>query len=181
MKNNKNRVTTELAICAVLWVLLIALKRLGISAMSWPAVLLGFLWIPALWWILTALLGGICLAVTFMGADVIAMLGKLKARNHKRKKDRRVIKQAKAAGVWDKPQCLGGRALELKAWKEYKIKREPGEKDENLRSRCIYEMLQRCFERRKITRTVKLKERPTLRNMRRWCESAERVAEKTRL
>lgn len=137
MKNNKNRVTTELAICAVLWVLLISLKGLGISAMSWPTVLLGFLWIPGLWCILTALLGGIFIAVTCMCTGALATLGKLKRWNRKRKIDRRTIETAKAIGVWDKPQWLGGRALELKAWKEYKIKREPGETDAELRRRCM--------------------------------------------
>jgi hypothetical protein len=55
------------------------------------------------------------------------------AKRRKRKRDQRIIQQAKAAKVWDKPAVLGGRALELKAWKDYKIKREPGETDACLR------------------------------------------------
>lgn len=51
--------------------------------------------------------------------------------------DDRIIRQAKAAGVWDKtPTYLGGRALDLKAWEAYKIERRPGETDKSLRVRC---------------------------------------------
>ena len=57
----------------------------------------------------------------------------------RRKRDRRIIRQAKAVGVWDKPQALGGRALELKAWQDFKIKRKPGETDACLRRRCMNE------------------------------------------
>ena len=68
---------------------------------------------------------------------VCAWVGHFKKWRRRRAVDRRVIAQAKAAGVWDKPQCLGGRALELKAWKLYRIKREPGEPDFYLRRRCM--------------------------------------------
>lgn len=51
--------------------------------------------------------------------------------------DDRIIRQAKAAGVWDKtPTVLGGRALDLKAWEAYKIERRFGESDKSLRVRC---------------------------------------------
>ena len=65
--------------------------------------------------------------------DIIA---KTKRWQHRRKADARIIRQAKALNVWDKPTALGGRALELKAWQDYKIKREPGESDACLRHRC---------------------------------------------
>lgn len=68
---------------------------------------------------------------------VCAWVGHFKKWRRRRKVDRRVIAQAKAAGVWDKPLCLGGRALELKAWKEFRIKREPEETDAQLRRRCM--------------------------------------------
>lgn len=56
----------------------------------------------------------------------------------RRKVDRRIIRQAKAAGVWNKrPTPLGGRALELKAWEDFKIRRLPGETDAELRRRCM--------------------------------------------
>lgn len=66
----------------------------------------------------------------------VLVLGLL-AKRRKRKRDRRIIKQATAAGVWSKPEVLGGRALELKAWQDYKIKRKPGETDACLRLRCM--------------------------------------------
>ena len=52
------------------------------------------------------------------------------------KTDRRIIRQAKAAGVWDNLNALGGKALEIKAWEAYKIKRKSGETDACLRMRC---------------------------------------------
>lgn len=60
----------------------------------------------------------------------------IKRWRRRRKTDARIIAQAKAAGVWDKkPIVLGGRALELKAWEDFKIKREPGETDAKFRRR----------------------------------------------
>lgn len=50
--------------------------------------------------------------------------------------DRRIIRQAKAAGIWDNVNVLAHRALELKAWEAYRIKRESGETDASLRRRC---------------------------------------------
>lgn len=62
----------------------------------------------------------------------------IKRWRRRRKADRRIIAQAKGAGVWDKkPIVLGGRALELLAWQNYNIKRKPGETDKELRRRCI--------------------------------------------
>lgn len=41
-------------------------------------------------------------------------------------------------GAWDKrPMPLGGRALELKAWEDFNIKRKQGETDTELRRRCM--------------------------------------------
>ena len=65
-------------------------------------------------------------------------------KRRKRKRDQRIIQQAKAANVWDKPDVLGGRALELKAWQDYKIKRKPGETDDSLRRRCMTEAENEC-------------------------------------
>ena len=63
---------------------------------------------------------------------------RLKQWRHRRAADRRIVAQAKAAEVWEKrPIVLGGRALELKAWEDFKIKREPGEPDAHLRRRCM--------------------------------------------
>jgi len=76
-----------------------------------------------------------CLVVAIVWPIVVVIL-KLKSRCRRRKRDREIIALAKEWGVWDKPQCLGGRALELKAWKDFKIKREPGESDVSLRHRC---------------------------------------------
>lgn len=71
----------------------------------------------------------------------IAMALRIARRNeqwqHRREVDARIIAQAKEWGLWDKPRLLGGRALELKAWEAYKIKRAPGETDAHLRSRYV--------------------------------------------
>lgn len=69
---------------------------------------------------------------------LVAYIAKLKHWHRRRKNDRRIIAQSKAIGVWDKkPIVLGGRALELKAWVDFKIKREPGEPDAHLRRRYM--------------------------------------------
>lgn len=66
------------------------------------------------------------------------LIVQLKHWHRRRKVDRRIIRQAKAIGAWDKrPTTLGGRALELKAWEDFKIKRKPEETDAQLRRRCM--------------------------------------------
>lgn len=73
--------------------------------------------------------------VVIMIFDIIA---RIKLWRHRKAADARIIQQAKGIGVWDKePIVLGGRALELKAWQEYKLKREPGEPDAHLRARIM--------------------------------------------
>lgn len=62
---------------------------------------------------------------------------RIKMAIRRRKKDRRIIRQAKAMGVWGKPMVLGGRALELYAKKHHRLKREPGESDRVLRLRIL--------------------------------------------
>ena len=76
-------------------------------------------------------------AVSFLAMFVAIFMAVYAHREciRRRKRDRRIIEQAKAEGVWDNPLCLGGRALELKAWQDFKIKREPGETDIHLRFR----------------------------------------------
>ena len=80
-------------------------------------------------WILGATLAALVLAIVWL-------LVKLKQWHRRRKVDNRIVRQVKAAGIWDKPQVLGGRALEIKAWEDFKIKRELGETDAQLRRRC---------------------------------------------
>ena len=66
---------------------------------------------------------------------------KRKKKKEEAKQEKRgkcIVRQLKAAGLWEKrPTPLGGRALELKAWEDFKIQRKPGETDEELRSRCM--------------------------------------------
>ena len=69
---------------------------------------------------------------------IFSIIASIKRLRHRKAADARIIQQAKGAGVWDKmPIVLGGRALELKAWQGYKIKREPGETDAQLRGRIM--------------------------------------------
>ena len=54
---------------------------------------------------------------------------------HKREVNRRIIRQAKALGVWGDIDKMGGRVLELYARKHWAIYREEGETDAHLRMR----------------------------------------------
>lgn len=111
----------------VLWVILITLKTAGAVRMSWPLVLSGIVWLS---WIVFLLVPAL--------VALVRQAAKLKRWYRRRKVDRRIIRQAKAIGAWDKrPTPLGGRALELKAWEDFKIKRWPGETDAQLRRRCM--------------------------------------------
>lgn len=110
-------------VSGLLWLGLIVLKALDVVSMDWIAVLLGVWWIP----LLILALAAIMVTAFYIKRTV----GKWKV-------DQRIIRQAKAAGVWNKrPTPLGGRALELKAKKDFKIKRQPGETDAQLRRRCM--------------------------------------------
>lgn len=125
-----NRYTAALIIdvllALLLWLILIALKAVGAVGMHWALVLSGLVWIS---WALFAL--------TALAEATMRLLVKVKRWYRCRKVDRRVIRQAKAADVWEKPQVLGGRALELKAWKDFKMKRRYAESDADLRRRCM--------------------------------------------
>ena len=111
----------------VLWVILIALKTAGAVRMSWPLVLSGIVWLS---WIVFLLVPAL--------VALVRQTAQFKRWYRRRKVDRRIIRQAKAIGAWDKrPIPLGGRALELKAWEDFKIKRWPGETDAQLRRRCM--------------------------------------------
>lgn len=111
----------------VLWAILIILKTAGAVRMSWPLVLSGIVWLS---WIMFLLVPAL--------VALVRQAAKLKRWYRRRKVDRRIIRQAKAIGAWDKrPTPLGGRALELKAWEDFKIRRLPGETDAELRRRCM--------------------------------------------
>jgi len=130
IKRNRNYTAVWVLWCAlsgVLWLLLLGLKAAGAVRMSWPAAALGIIWIP---WLTMALFAA--------AGSVLVTAARLKRWYRRRKVDRRIIRQAKAAGVWNKrPTPLGGRALELKAWEDFKIRRLPGETDAELRRRCM--------------------------------------------
>ncbi len=112
---------------SVLWVILIGLKAAGVVRMGWTAALLGIVWIP---WL--------TMAAFAAALSIIVQAARFKRWYRRRQMDRRIIRQAKAIGAWDKrPTPLGGRALELKAWEDFKIRRSPGETDAQLRRRCM--------------------------------------------
>lgn len=128
-KDNRLMAALILAVivATVLWVLLIIFKAAGVVGMPWPLVLSGLVWIS--WSLLT---------LTTLAVLIVRIIIRLKLWHRRRKNDARIIAQAKAAGVWDKkPIVLGGRALELRAWQDFQIKREPGEPDANLRRRYM--------------------------------------------
>ena len=126
MKRNRLYFVLFVGACVgvVLWLALMCLKADGVITTSWPLVISGIVHLP--------------ITTSFLLYLVVGIFLILKRRHRRRMNDRRIIAQAKAAGVWDKhPLVLGGRALELKAWQDFKIKREPGEPDAHLRRRCM--------------------------------------------
>ena len=109
---------------ALLWIVLIFLKLLGVVRISWIGVVLGLFWLPFLFMLIIC---GI--------AALIILLAYIKRKHRRKVMDRRIIRQPKAIGTWT-PQAAGGRALELIA-EEYGIKREEGETDRQLRGRIM--------------------------------------------
>ena len=115
------------ALSGLLWLILITLKAFGMVSTGWIPVLLGGFWIPPL-----------LLAASAALVLVVRLAAHFKRWYRRRKVERQIIRQAKAIGAWDKrPTPLGGRALELKAWQDFKIKKLPGETDAELRRRCM--------------------------------------------
>lgn len=141
-----------------LWVLLIIFRAGGVLRWHWAVVLSGVVWIPWSMYALTAL-------------AIVAVRLCIRVRRAVRlwKVDRRIIRQAKAAGAWDKcPLALGGRALELKAWKVYRIKRDPGENDDQLRMRYFVADIEKSFDVQKRT--------PIKAQVKRLTENVKRIA-----
>lgn len=131
-RKTENNLTLALIIdvCVALWLwlLLIVCKITGDVDMHWAIVLSGIVWITWLLMVLTCMI--ILLA---------RLYGRMQRWRRRRKVERRIIAQAKAVGAWEKPMNLGGRALELKAWQDFKIKRFENERDAQLRHRCMRE------------------------------------------
>lgn len=128
MKNDKfiKAILPDLVAGTVFSLIIVFFKLTGFIDLPWNILLAGFAWV------FVALFFFSVFTITAMW--VFADLQKWIRR---RKLDRRIIKQAKAVGVWDEPKALGGRALELYAKKKHGIEREPGETDASLRRRCM--------------------------------------------
>ena len=109
---------------ALLWIVLVFLKVIGVVRISWIGVVLGLFWLPL---VLMCLICGV--------AALVILIAHIKRRHRRKVTDRRIIRQAKAIGAWT-PQAAGGRTLELLA-EEYGIKREEGETDRQLRGRIM--------------------------------------------
>lgn len=103
---------TIAAISGLLWLTLIGLKYFGLVSVGWITVLLGVWWIP-----LSLLAIGLTAGLTLIAfGRVRSQIGRTK-----------------------RPKPLAGKALDHAAWNDYKIKRKPGETDEQLRRRCMTE------------------------------------------
>lgn len=109
---------------ALLWIVLVFLKVIGVVRISWIGVVLGLFWLPLM---LLLIICGV--------AALVILIAQIKRRHRRRVTDRRIIRQAKAIRAWT-PQAAGGRALEL-IGEEYGIKREAGETDRQLRERIM--------------------------------------------
>ena len=91
-----------------------------------------------LWLIVAIVAIGVLEGVVYIVLAVIRLCMWLKHLRRRREIDRRIISRAKGADIWDrKPIMLGGRALELKAREDFKMKRAPGETDVELRRRYM--------------------------------------------
>ena len=129
-RKDRNRVSAAffyIFLCFGIWVTLIILKATGQLDIEWITVLIFCLLTPLF-----------CIVGVYVILAICYPIAKLKRWHRRRKTDALIIRQAKAAGVWEKPQALGGRALELYA-KRHGIKREPLETDRELRRRCMGE------------------------------------------
>lgn len=123
--NNLINIWTLYALAsALLWIVLVFLKLLGLIRISWIGVILGLFWLPLV------LICAICGV-----AALIILIARIKRKHRQKTTDRRIIRQAKAIGAWE-PQVAGGRALELIA-ERYGIKRKEGETDQQLRVRIM--------------------------------------------
>lgn len=109
---------------ALLWIVLVFLKVIGVVRISWIGVVLGLFWLPL---VLMCLICGV--------VALVILIAHIKRRHRRKVTDRRIIRQAKAIGAWT-PQAAGGRTLELLA-EEYGIQREAGETDRQLRGRIM--------------------------------------------
>ena len=109
---------------ALLWIVLVFLKLLGVVRISWIGVVLGLFRLPLM---LLLIICGV--------AALVILIARIKRRHRRRVTERRIIRQAKAIRAWT-PQAAGGRALEL-IGEEYGIKREAGETDRQLRERIM--------------------------------------------
>ena len=115
-----------------IWGLLLCLEWAGAAGMGWKVALSGGLWVPALILALYLIVNALMLL-----ADKIVRLCRLRRR--RKAVDSQIRTHAQAFGVWDRPEYMGGRGLELSAWEHYKIRRRPGETDASLRLRCRHE------------------------------------------
>ena len=88
---------------ALLWIVLVFLKVIGVVRISWIGVVLGLFWLPL---VLMCLICGV--------AALVILIAHIKRRHRRKVTDRRIIRQAKAIGAWT-PQAAGGRTLELLA------------------------------------------------------------------
>lgn len=113
----------EMLACAIVWFVLILLRAAEVIHMHWALVLSGIVWISWGVYGLTALVVAI---LTIIRKEWLIY-------QHRRKVDARIRAEAERLGVWDQPNILGGRALELYAWNKFRIKRKIGETDPELR------------------------------------------------
>ena len=117
-------------VAGILWLILIAAKASGAVGMSWAAVRLGCIWIPAIELAVLAYLYYVPKWVERMSRTPLQAI-------RSRQVMRRIRAQAKACGVWDYPPALGGTALTMSAKENFGIRRRRGESDRELRMRCM--------------------------------------------
>ena len=130
MDSERARITFAAFVLAA-WGALITARALGWIEMPWPLVLSGIIWISR----------GLLLLIAAALEIALAVL-QYKISRAERRLDRRIVRQAKALGIWGDFHALGGRALELAAAEWVGLLREDGETDAAFRRRCIEKMME---------------------------------------
>lgn len=135
-KRQKKKSTSLWIIFALLialnWALLLTARITGVIDWSWAVVLLGVVWIPA---------GVLTVAAIIALALELAVTLKRWIHGIARREEvnNRIKAHAMAFGIWNRPQALGGKALDLCARENFGIKRKRGETDRELRRRCVHQ------------------------------------------
>lgn len=133
---------------ALLWIVLVFLKLIGVVSISWIGVVLGLFWLPL---VLMCLICGV--------AALIILIAHIKRRHRRKVTERRIIQQAKIIGAYT-PRVAGGKCLDS-IGRQYGINRQEGETDAELRKRILEFIEEKWMDARAESYGIKRKEGET--------------------